>query len=128
MLLSGLGLALVPDFRKLAMHRNRRAHDLAAERIADRLMAEADAEDGNGLRRLRDQIEADAGFFRRAGTGRKDDGFRVGHDDVAACHLIVAVNDDIRAQFTEIVHQVEGEAVVIVDKDNHAVAVRLCGS
>ena len=36
--------AVVTDFGKLAMHRPGRAHDLAAERLADRLMAEADAQ------------------------------------------------------------------------------------
>src|SRR5215213_6180103 len=37
-------LALMRDFGELAMHRRRRAHDLAAERLTDRLQAEADAE------------------------------------------------------------------------------------
>ena len=37
--------AAVADLGELAVHRQRRAHDLAAEGLADRLMAEADAED-----------------------------------------------------------------------------------
>ena len=36
-----------------------------------------------------------------------------------ARHLVVAVHVDLRAQFTEIVNQVEGKAVVIVDQPNH---------
>ena len=38
-------VALVADLGELAVHRQRRAHDLAAEGLADRLVAEADAED-----------------------------------------------------------------------------------
>ncbi len=37
-------LALVRHLGQLAVHRLRRADDVAAERLADRLMAEADAE------------------------------------------------------------------------------------
>ena len=42
-------------------------------------------------------------------------------------HLVVAVHDDVRAQFTEIVHQVEGKAVVIVDQHDHGTAGYPCG-
>ena len=41
-------------------------------------------------------------------------------DDGRAGDLVVAVHADLGAQFTEIVHQVEGETVVIVDQDDHA--------
>ena len=36
------------------------------------------------------------------------------------CDLVVAMHDDLRPQSTEIVEQVEGEAVVIVDQNDHA--------
>src|SRR6185295_7977862 len=73
--------APVLDQRELAMHRNRRAHDLAAEGLADRLMAEADAKDRDGRRCLADQVEADAGVVWRAGAGREHDGVGIGRDD-----------------------------------------------
>ena len=82
-------------------------------------MAEADAEDrdfaGNGC----NQIEADAGLFRRAGPGRKHDGFGLGGSDRTGGDLVVAMHAHLRTQFTEIVHQVEGEAVIVVDEANH---------
>ena len=67
----------------------------------------------------RDQIEADAGLLGRAGAGRQHDGVGVGGDHGAARHLVVAMHLDLRPQLTEIVHQVEGEAVVIVDQADH---------
>ncbi len=48
---------IVGDGRKLAVHRQWRAHDMAAEHLADRLMAEADAEQRRARRapRARDR-------------------------------------------------------------------------
>src|SRR5580704_5422744 len=65
------------------------------------------------------QIEADAGFFRRAGAGRQHNGVRTGGDDVAAGDLVVAIHLDLRPKFTEIVNEVEGEAVIVVDQEDH---------
>src|SRR5215813_12967386 len=48
----------MPDGCHLAMHWHWRSHHLAAEDLADRLMAEADAEDRHRSR-LGDEIEAD---------------------------------------------------------------------
>ena len=67
-------VAGVSDRADLAVHGLRRAHDLAAERLADGLVAEADAEAcgifaGGSL----DQRQADAGPVRIAGAGRQDD-------------------------------------------------------
>jgi hypothetical protein len=39
-------------------------------------MAETDAEDGNFAGEVADELDADAGFVRRAGAGRKDDALR----------------------------------------------------
>src|SRR5271169_6200133 len=58
--------AIVPDFRQLAVDQLRRAHHLAAEGVADRLVTETDAENGNGRRGFDNQIEADARLFGRA--------------------------------------------------------------
>jgi len=56
-------------FRKLACTGTAAAHDLAAEGLADGLMAKADAEDRNIRRSLLDQIEADTGLVRCTGPG-----------------------------------------------------------
>src|SRR5262249_53624084 len=96
-----------------------RAHDFTAERLPERLMTEAHAEDRDRGGGLVDEIEADARFIRGAWAGREHDGVRIGLDHVRRRKLVVAVNHDLRAQLTQIVEQVEGEAVVIVDQDDH---------
>src|ERR1700722_9473797 len=111
--------AVVADLRQLAVPLGRSAHHFPPKSIADRLMAEADAEDRNFCRGLRDQAEADAGLLGRAGAGREHDGIGIGGDNGAARHLVVAMHLDLRPQLTEIVHQVEGEAVIVVDEANH---------
>src|SRR5450631_651820 len=108
----------VLDLEHFAVRR-RRAHDFAAERLPDRLMPEADAEDRDRGRGLGDQIEANAGFVRRAGAGREHDGFRFGGDHVGGRNLVVAMDDDVRPQPAQVMEQVEGEAVVVVDQNDH---------
>src|SRR4051812_25158031 len=66
-------MALVVDARNLAVHERLRMHDAAAERLADRLVAEAHAQDRHGALQLREELEANAGLVRRARPGRQDD-------------------------------------------------------
>src|SRR3954454_15674114 len=101
---------LVLDERELAMNRHRSAYHLAAENLSDRLVAETHAEDRNGRGRFGDELEADAGVVRRTGAGRKHDGIGIGRDHLIGRDLIVTMDNDLRAQPTEIVEQVESEA------------------
>ena len=73
---------------------------------------------------LADQVEADAGLVGRAGAGRQHDRVGVHRDHLVGGDLVVAMHDDVRPQPAEIVEQVEGEAVVIVDQDDHGFRAR----
>src|SRR5579859_3653541 len=53
--------AVMGQARHLVVHHTLRAHHLAAERLSDRLVAEADTEDRNAAGEPRDQLERDAG-------------------------------------------------------------------
>src|SRR5262245_11969524 len=53
-------LALVLDLGQLAVHLHRGAHHLAAERLSNGLVTEADSEQGNGRRRLGYERQANA--------------------------------------------------------------------
>ena len=109
--------ALVLDLGELAVHRHRRAHDLAAERLADRLMAEADAEDRDrrptpcSIRSR--QMPASFGV-QGPGESTIASGSRGEH--LVDRDLVVAMHDDVRPQPAQIVDEVEGEAVVVVDQ------------
>ncbi len=65
----------VLDVARLAVHQSIGPHDLAPERLADRLVAEADAKQGDpGISRTQDEGNGNAGLRRGAGTRRDDDG------------------------------------------------------
>src|SRR5258708_24820783 len=53
------GLAIMLNLAGLAVHKVLRAHPLAAEGCADRLVSEADSEHGHFAREMADQFDAD---------------------------------------------------------------------
>src|SRR5581483_209748 len=110
--------ALVFDLGHLSMNRCGTYH-FAAESLPDRLMTEADPEYGNGRGSRGDQLEADTRFIRGAGTGRQYDRVRLRRHDVRNRHSVVSMHDNVSSELSQIVEEVEGEAVVVVDDDDH---------
>src|SRR5687767_2739315 len=95
--------AFVQDRRDTPVHQPIGTHDLAAERLADRLMAEADAEHWH--LRVHDGLEGDARFVRRAWTRRDEDTV-----DLRLLHALdvdLVVPHDLRrdAELTEVLHE-----------------------
>src|SRR3546814_5368856 len=83
--------AVMADGRGLAVHQPA-AHDLAAEMLADRLMAEAHAE--QRLARIgarRDQIERDSRVVGGAGAGLNHEGMRAGRACFGGGERVVAL-------------------------------------
>jgi len=96
------------------------AHDLAAEVLADRLVAEAHAEQRAFLGGAGgDQVEADTRLVRRAGAGRDQEALRTAGEGFGRGQRIVAHHFHLGAQFHDVMDQVPGEAVVIVDDEDH---------
>src|SRR6185503_6446228 len=124
--------AVVPNARDLAVHNASGPHHSTAECLADRLVAEAHPEDRDIRAESGNRTERNARFAGRAGAGRDDNtrGPEPGHgiqfDFVVAYHL------DLRAQFGQVLHQVEGKRIVVVDHKEHAtsaarnIAIVLC--
>jgi hypothetical protein len=107
----------VMDGRDAPVHRLGRVCDLAAEQVADPLVAEADAEHGEVA--LADRAGADAevrGPLGPAGTGRDDD--RVEALEVDLRPVAVVGDDDRRApvHLAQQLVEVVGERVVVVDQ------------
>jgi hypothetical protein len=111
--------------RSLAVHQFPRADDLAAKGRADALVAKTDAKQrhlaGEGL----DRRHRNAGLGGRAGAGRNDDARRPQRGDCVDGDFVVAKHLDLFAQLAEILHQVVGEAVVVVDHQQHVAAILL---
>jgi hypothetical protein len=86
------------DVSHFAVYRNAPANDARAERFADRLMSETDAEERHvlfGLHQSLDQIDAAAGARRRARAGRDHDRARIALDQRLRLERVVA-NDGQR--------------------------------
>src|SRR5687767_9143980 len=111
--------AVVHHSRRLPVHRCRGAADGPAIDDADRLMSKADAENRRTWSEAANDIDRHTGGFRAPGTGRDQDLLRCHRLDLADGHLIVAPDADVGAQLPEVLHEVVGERVVVVDDKYH---------
>ena len=111
--------AVVAQHIGLAVHQAPRADDLAAERRADRLVAEADAEDRQLAGELADRVDADAGLGRRARARREHERVGAQRADAGDIDLVVANHAHVFSQLAEVLDQIEREAVVVVDHQQH---------
>ena len=87
-------------------------------------MAEADAQErqpaGGGL----DEGQANAGAVGVAGTGGENDAFGAARERVLDGDRIVAHHRDLGPELAQAMHQVVGEAVVIIDEQIHGISRR----
>src|SRR3546814_18459440 len=66
-----------------------------------------------------DEVEADARVIGRAGAGRDEDRVGAGAKGLCRGERVVAFDAHLGAQLDQIVNEVEGEAVIIVDDEAH---------
>ncbi len=111
--------ALVQDRRRLAVHEPIGADDLAAEIMTDRLGAEADPENGFFTCECTDHCQRDAGFGRGAGSGRDQHAVGVECQCLIGSDLVIPEYALLHAQLTEVLDEVEGEGIEIIDDEKH---------
>src|SRR3546814_7612269 len=70
-----------------------------------------------------DQIEADPRLIGGARAGRQQESLRAGGERLPGGDGVVADDVHLRAQFHEIMDEVPGEAVIIVDDEDHRAAL-----
>jgi len=105
--------------RDLAVHQALGVHDAPAKSFADRLMAEADAEQRNLARERADRRRRNPGLRRRSRPGRDDEivGRKLG--DLGKRNRVVAKHLHVLTEFAEILHEVVSEGIVVVDHQQH---------
>src|SRR5438132_1226036 len=116
------GEQLVPfvhDGAGLAMHQPPGPAYPCAERLADRLVPEAHAQDRELPGQRFHEGHEDPGIGRRTGARREDCGAGLQGQHVRDAERVVAVNDGLRAQLTQILDQVVCERVVVVEHEQH---------
>src|SRR5688572_1870801 len=104
---------IVADARNLAMHHLLRPHHLAAEGLANGLVAEANAEDRDAPGQALDGLQRDPGLVRRARAWRQDQvGGRHGFDALHR-HFVIADYAYFGTELGQVLHQVEGKRIVV---------------
>jgi hypothetical protein len=108
------------DMADLAVHRDGSTDNFAAEGLPDRLLTKADAQhrDPSGRGDLH-EVEANPGAVGVAGARGDYDPLRSQRDCLVNHDLVVATHNDLGPQFAEKVEKIIGEAVVIIDQQEH---------
>src|SRR5438477_2382140 len=106
------------------MLRFRGAHYLAPKGGADRLMSEAHAQNGQLAGEVTDQRDADARLVGRAGARRNHNPCRPQPLDISQRHLVVAPHLDGFAQLAQVLCEVVGERIVVVQNKDHLYGYR----
>src|SRR3954463_6699532 len=107
--------AVVLDLRRLSVH-GHVAHHPAAVRLGQRLVAEAHAERRDPrLGEAPHRLDGDPGLVRGAGPGRDDDAVPPAPEQIVDRGGVVAHRLDLRPQLAQVLDEVVGEGVVVVD-------------
>ena len=112
-------MAIGSDGAGLAVHLHARTHHLAAQRRAHGLVPQAHTKKRQLAGEVADGLDADAGLGGRARSGRQYQAVGPQGGDARDGDLVVAEHAHVLAELTEILHQVVGEAVVVVDHQQH---------
>src|SRR5260370_11479817 len=103
------------DLARFAVKKFRSAEDFAAEGGANGLVAEAHAEDGKFSGQALDEFHGNAGLLRRARAWGNHDAFRISPDNLFDGNLVVAMHLDAATQLAEILREVVGKGIVVID-------------
>ena len=103
--------------RDFAVHQLFGADDAAAEGFADGLVAEAHAQNRQPAREMPYRLHRHARFFGRAGAGADHEILRREGGDFFKGDAVVAAYQHFLSEFAEVLDDVVGEAVVVVDKE-----------
>ena len=112
------------DGAGLAVHQPGGGDDPAAEMLPDRLVAEADSEQrAPRLGACRHELERNAGIVGRSGPRRDQEALGRARHRFAGRELIVPPHEDLGAELAQIMDDVPGEAVVVVEDEDHAIGI-----
>ena len=112
-------LGVVMDAAGFAVEELGCANHSPPERRADGLVSEANTENGKSSGETLDQLNANPRVLGSAGTRGDDDAFRLAARDFVDGNLIVAMDFHLAAQLAEILRQVIGKRIVVVEQQDH---------
>src|SRR3984957_1305391 len=112
-------LPIVMNLASLAMEQRRRTLYLPAKSRPDRLMPQTHAENRKLPRQFLDQLHGNSRLLWRTRTRRNYNALRFFTRDLLNADLVVAVHFHLASQLTQILRQVVGKRVVVIEQQNH---------
>ena len=113
------GSSIMLNLAGLSVHKVPGADHAPAEGSSNGLMSQANTEHGNFPCEVTDELDADASLLRGAGTGRDYDPLGTEAFDFLDRDLVVPPHLDLRAQFSQVLNQVVGKRIVVVEDEDH---------
>src|SRR5581483_7839473 len=112
-------LAVVGDLAGLAMHEFRRANHLATECGTNRLMSQTHSQQRYLGGESPDQFNADSSLLWSARPRRQKNPVRTHPFHIRHRKSVIAPDYNFFAQLTQVLHQVVGKGIVVVENENH---------
>jgi len=112
-------LPVVMDRGCFPMHQALRTDNLTSKNITHALMTETDPEDRKFSGEGPDYLVTDTGFLGSAGPRRNADPLRVHFLNFPNTDLIISLHQGIRSEFPEILDEIVGEGIVVIDDQDH---------
>src|SRR5450631_4445966 len=109
----------------LPVHEARRPHHIAAKSGPKCLMSETNSKHRLLACKMTDQLNADSSFLRRAWPRRDQYVVRRHFLHVMDRYLIIASDFHLLTQLSQILHQVVGKGIVVVENEDHGVLEKL---
>ncbi|MNH13845.1 hypothetical protein D3C81_839810 [compost metagenome] len=108
-------LVLVVYRTGLAMHDLAGTYDIATKGLANGLVTQANAENRQLAGKMQDGLDGNTGLGRGARAGGNHDALGVQGFDLGDGQLVIANDLDLSTQLAEVLHDVVGEGVIVVD-------------
>ncbi len=93
--------------------------DLSAEVLGDRLMPQADTEDGEIVGSRSQALHRRARASRASGAGADHETRRASRADRSPIRAVRAHDFDLNFELLEELHEVEGEGIAVIEDQNH---------
>ena len=102
-------MAVMGDGRGFTVHHFSRPHDRRTKGLRHRLVSKTDAEHGKASGIMADHRQGDARVIRRTGPRRDHDFLRIQRVNLRQRQRVISPDQDISAQFAEILIKVPGK-------------------
>jgi hypothetical protein len=112
-------LVVMMDFAGLPMKQFRRPNDFPSKGSTQRLVSQANSKNRKSSRQPLNQFNRNPCFQRRARPRRNHDSLRFASSDFFDGNLVVAMHFHFAAQLSQILGQVVGKRIVVVEQQNH---------